>query len=70
MLLQHKHRKKFTFKSPRSSEMLVSYNITTRCHNPEGNDLKLHRLEILKSQRKVYLNQILKFFSGNQVLQI
>jgi hypothetical protein len=31
-----------------TSEMLVPYNNTTRRHNPENLDLKLHRRENLK----------------------
>jgi len=34
----------------RSSEMLVSYCITTHWYNPEDSDLNLHRLENLVSQ--------------------
>jgi hypothetical protein len=34
---------------PSSSEILVIYPISTRCLNPEDNNLNLHRYEIFKS---------------------
>jgi len=33
----------------RSYELLVSYHITIRCHNPEDDNLNLHQCENLKS---------------------
>jgi hypothetical protein len=37
----------------RSSEMSVSYHITTRCHNIEHLDLKRHRPENVKTSLEV-----------------
>jgi len=35
-------------------ETLVSYHITTQCHNPRDSDLNLHRRENLKSRSENY----------------
>jgi len=39
-------------KAARSSEMLASHHNTTRRHNPDDQDLDLHRRENLKFQFK------------------
>jgi hypothetical protein len=39
----------------KSSETLVPYLITTRCHNPEDHDVELHRLENLRFVILVHL---------------
>jgi hypothetical protein len=36
----------------KSSEMMVSYHISTGCHNPQDLNLGLHRLEKLKLRIK------------------
>jgi hypothetical protein len=50
--------------APGCSETLVSYHITTRRHNPEDNDLDLHRCEHFKSRTMV------KHSSNRKMIQI
>jgi hypothetical protein len=42
-----------------SSELLVSYHITTRRQKPEDHDLNLHRRQNLKFPKRIIISEII-----------